>query len=255
MFTLFISDLHLDLEQPAIIKIFIDFLATTARKAEALYILGDLFEAWLGDDAHTALKQEIKSGLRSLADSGVPVYIMSGNRDFLLGEQFTQEMHCKLIKEPKIIDLYGTRTLLMHGDLLCTDDKPYLKYRAFISKRWVRGLIALSPLIFRQWLARWGRSKSKKYTRTTDRTIMDATQEGINDYIQRHRVTQLIHGHTHRPALHFFRIKDQFIHRIVLSDWNEQGNVLVYFENGEKRLGSVSTISEHIRKHETIIQN
>jgi len=239
MYTLFISDLHLNQEQPAIITLFLDFLRNAARSADALYILGDLVEVWVGDDDRSELASIIKQGLRDLNQSGVPVYIMPGNRDFLLGQQFMIESHCQLLSDPTVIDLYGVPTLLMHGDLLCTEDIPYLRFRAWTHRPLIQRLFLSLPLRYRQRIATSLREKSKRYVQGVPRKIMDATPSGINDYLQRYQVSQIIHGHTHRPAIHIFKHRGQLAQRFVLSDWDEKGSVLVCHPNGEKRLVTV----------------
>ena len=222
MSTLFISDLHLSAERPAIGGLFLKFLSEQAPKAEALYILGDLFEAWLGDDIIPPDVATILQALRALSDAGTPVYVMHGNRDFLLGEQFAKLSGSTLLEDPTLIDLYGTPTLLMHGDLLCTDDIPYQEMRKMLREpQWIREFLGKSPkerIAFAQSL----RERSKKETGEKDEAIMDVNDDTVQEYFTRYSVTRLIHGHTHRPAIH----QKEGQQRCVLGDWYEQGSVL-----------------------------
>lgn len=236
MYTLFISDVHLNPEQPAITALFLHLLKTSARNADALYILGDLFEIWVGDDERSELANSIKQGLQDLNQSGVPVYIMPGNRDFLLGKRFMLESGCQQLSDPTVIKLYDVPTLLMHGDLLCTDDIPYLKFRAWTHNPFIQQLFLNLPLKYRQKIAERLREKSKNYIQGASRQIMDATQNGIEHYLRYYQTHQIIHGHTHRPAIHIFKHANHLVQRFVLSDWDDKGHVLVCYANGEKRL-------------------
>ncbi len=232
MSTLFISDLHLSGQRPAITELFLDFLRQRARSAEALYILGDLFEAWIGDDAVLPDYQPCVDALRTLADSGVPVYIMQGNRDFLLGEGFAAMSSATLLPDPSVIDLYGEPTLLMHGDTLCTDDVAYQQFRAMVrDPQWQAALLAKTPQE-RLAMAREYREISQAQTAQKAETIMDVNQEAVAAALREQGVHRLIHGHTHRPALHDFTLDNAPARRIVLGDWYEQGSVLVCDETG-----------------------
>ena len=224
--TLFISDLHLDPARPAITALFRDFLATRASRAEALYILGDLFEAWVGDDDDTPDSEAVRAALRDCAAAGTPVYVMRGNRDFLLGERFARDSNVTLLDDPTVIELYGVPTLLMHGDLLCTDDTEYMAFRAQVrDPDWQAGLLA-KPLHERQAIAREMRAASREQTAGKPESIMDVNPETLADYLRRHRTLQLIHGHTHRPAMHELELDGLSARRIVLGDWYEQGSAL-----------------------------
>lgn len=215
MTTLFISDLHLSKEQPELLRLFLSFLRGPAAQAEALYILGDLFEAWLGDDLVLPEYQPALAALRQLSDSGVELYVMHGNRDFLLGPQFAATTGCTLLDDPTVIDLYGRATLLMHGDLLCSDDVDYQRLRTQLRDRqWIARFLAL-PAAERIALARNLREQSKTETRYKDNAIMDANPESVSDYLQRFHTSQLIHGHTHRPAVHHHSGNTRY----VLGDW------------------------------------
>ena len=227
MTTLFISDLHLTASRPAITELFLDFLAHEARAAEALYILGDFFEYWIGDDAVEQPEfRPIVEALRATCDSGTPIYLMHGNRDFLLGSGFEQASRCCLIPDPSRIDLYGTPVLLMHGDTLCTDDTQYLAVRAKTRTReWQSEFLAKS-FAERDQLARGYREMSRQSTAQKAPEIMDVTQHAVIAAMREHGVRELIHGHTHRPAEHVFTLDGSPARRLVLGDWYEQGSVL-----------------------------
>jgi UDP-2,3-diacylglucosamine hydrolase len=232
MATLFISDLHLSAERPDITSLFIQFLNKEARQAEALYILGDLFEAWLGDDMVLPEYAEAIAAMKALSDSGVPVFIMHGNRDFLLGEKFAAMSGVSLLDDPTCIDLYGKPTLLLHGDTLCTDDVKYQQFRTMVrDPAWQQQMLALSPTE-RLKLAREYRQMSQAETGNKAEDIMDVNQQTLEQVMQTQGVYYMIHGHTHRPAIHDFNINLQAATRIVLGDWYEQGSVLVCDENG-----------------------
>ncbi|CAM4375517.1 MAG: UDP-2,3-diacylglucosamine hydrolase [Legionellaceae bacterium] len=240
MYTLFISDLHLNPFQPEITELFLQFLKNQALAADALYILGDLFETWIGDDENSPFNQTIKQELRQLSATGTHIYILPGNRDFLLGKRFMEETGCHYLSDPSLINLYGVSTLLLHGDLLCTDDIPYLKFRKWVRKPWIQSLFLKLRLSIREKLANKIRKKSKKYLHTVTPSIVDVTKEGIIHYIEQYSVTQLIHGHTHNPGVHFFKYKNDLITRYTLSDWDEKGNVLICYSTGEKQLVNIT---------------
>lgn len=224
--TLFISDLHLDPERPAVTELFLELLDTRARGADAIYILGDLFEAWVGDDDTGPMNLAVCEGLKKCAVAGTPVFIMHGNRDFLLGARFATASGCTLLGDPTLIDLYGTPTLLMHGDLLCTDDTEYMAFRRMVrDSEWQRQLLS-RPLQERQQMAREMRDRSREQTGGKPESIMDVNKEAVIKTMTDHRVQRLIHGHTHRPAIHDLLISGAPAQRIVLGDWYEQGSLL-----------------------------
>ncbi len=223
---LFISDLHLCAERPAITELFVKFLEQDARQCDALYILGDLFEAWLGDDDTHADNMHVITALRGLADTGVNIYLMHGNRDFLIGPGFAEMSGCRLLPDPSLIDLFGQTTLLMHGDTLCTQDVEYQAVRGKMrNPEWQKSLLAL-PLAQRASLARQYRMESQQQTRYKSEIIMDVEQLAVENIMREHGVTRLIHGHTHRPAVHDFQLDRYPAQRIVLGDWYEQGSAL-----------------------------
>ncbi len=226
MASLFVADLHLSAERPQTIRLFLDFLAGAARGAEALYILGDLFEAWLGDDLVLPEYRPVIDALRALSDSGTAVYVMHGNRDFLLGKTFEQMSGCHLIDDPLCIDLYGTPTLLMHGDLLCTDDQPYQAMRSQLrDPAWIAGFLAKSAEE-RIAFARQLRERSRKETGEKDETIMDVNPQAVENTLRQYGVSRLIHGHTHRPATHTHPVDGHNATRYVLPEWNDRGGAL-----------------------------
>lgn len=225
MATLFISDLHLSQERPEITRLFLRFLQGPARRAEALYILGDLFEAWLGDDMVLPDYRQAIAELKALSQT-VPLYIMYGNRDFLMRGEFETLTGCRLLAEEVVIDLYGTPTLLMHGDTLCTDDVAYQQFRAMVrDPQWQTELLSKTPAE-RLALARQYREISKTEIQGKQDSIMDVNPTAVAEVMRKHHVRQLIHGHTHRPAIHDFELDGQTARRIVLADWYQAGGML-----------------------------
>jgi len=230
---LFISDLHLDPARPAITELFLQFLRQRAVHAQQLFILGDLFEAWIGDDAVPA-EHPVLAGLRQLTNHGVAVHVMHGNRDFLLGKAFASATGCHLLQDLTTVELGGEPVLLMHGDLLCTDDEEYQKFRAMVhNPQWQAGFLAM-PVEQRLTMARQARSEStsrnSKLSETAEQ-IMDVNQHAVEQTMAEQHVRRLIHGHTHRPNVHHFKIHQHPATRIVLGDWYDQGSVLE-FSNG-----------------------
>jgi len=241
--TLLISDLHLDPERPQITRLFQQFLREEAGTADALYILGDLFEAWIGDDDDAPLAQEIAASLRALHEAGTALYFMPGNRDFLLGHDYAARAGMRLLPDPALIMLYGEPVLLMHGDLLCTDDVAYQEFRAQSrTPDWREAMLA-QPLAVRRALAGQARSASyahQKTLKTENRaqfeTITDVAAATVASTLARYGVKTLIHGHTHRPAVHAVSAGGRACTRIVLGDWYEQGSVLRVNADGYRLL-------------------
>ncbi len=230
MTTWFISDLHLAPSRPAITQQLLAFLPQLAGKADALFILGDLFEYWLGDDVLDTPQGEqlmpVINALRAVSDSGVALYFMHGNRDFLIGERFAAATGCTLLAEQQVVDLYGTPTLLLHGDTLCTDDTEYQKARAvFRAPKWQAQVLSWT---LEQRLARALeiREVSAQSVQSKSAEIMDVNQEAVAAAMTAAGVLRLIHGHTHRPAQHDFLLDDQPAQRIVLADWYQRGHAL-----------------------------
>jgi UDP-2,3-diacylglucosamine hydrolase len=226
MSTLFISDLHLHPARPAILACFARFLSTIPETAEALYVLGDLFESWVGDDHPEPAYAQVKRALRQCVHSGTPIFLLRGNRDFLLGDRFARETGCVLLDDPAPVDLYGRKSLLMHGDLLCTDDVDYQALRRRLrDPDWQRQALAL-PLEERLALAEQARELSVLAGQDKDAAIMDVNPDEVLRVFARYDVDLLIHGHTHRPGIHRLRQGDRDLERVVLGDWYEQGSVL-----------------------------
>ncbi len=218
---LFISDLHISLEKTEITKRFLNFLQGRARQAEALYILGDLFDSWIGDDDNTPPNKAVKQALKALTDSGTAVLLLQGNRDFLLGQRFAGETGVTLLDEYAVIELNDNRVLLTHGDLLCTDDLPYQAFRLKShSPEWQQNVLS-KPLWLRLLAARWYRLRSFWHKRKKTQDIMDVNPQTVVETLRRHRCTTLIHGHTHRPATHAVSINGLPAQRIVLADWTK----------------------------------
>lgn len=221
--TLFIADLHLCQEEPAITAGFLHFLQREAPHCDALYILGDLFEAWIGDDDPNPLHQKIANALRVLP---IPVYFIHGNRDFLIGRRFARASGMTLLPEEQILELYGHRLLIMHGDTLCTDDQGYQRFRAKVHQRWIQTLFLALPLFIRKRIATRMRADSKQANQHKSLTIMDVNQQAVEAAMQRQQVRLLIHGHTHRPAIHALTLQGKTAERAVLGAWHSEGSMI-----------------------------
>ncbi|MFY2764119.1 UDP-2,3-diacylglucosamine diphosphatase [Arenimonas sp. MALMAid1274] len=226
MTVLLVSDLHLDPSRPAITQQFLSLLAGEARQAEALYILGDLFEAWVGDDDPGEPGAAVCAGLRALVESGVPVYLMRGNRDFLYGQGIRERSGVQLLPDPCVVSLAGHPTLLMHGDLLCTDDTAYQAFRRQVRDPAWQSTFLSQPLAARQAFAAQARAASQQHQAGVSEAITDVNPDAVQALMHTYGVDRLIHGHTHRPAVHRLQLDDRPATRIVLGDWYEQGSVL-----------------------------
>jgi UDP-2,3-diacylglucosamine hydrolase len=224
---LFISDLHLSEERPAANERFIDFLEGRARRAEALYILGDFFEYWIGDDDLEEPFNAVIAGLlRGVTRGGVPAYVMHGNRDFLLGERFCAATGAQLLADPTVHEVAGVKTLLVHGDTLCTDDEDYQAWRRTArSSAWQRDFLARSRPDRRSMILGL-RDKSKAVVQAKPAEIMDVNPAAVADVMRRHGVTRLVHGHTHRPGRHKLDLEGRAAERWVLPDWYGAGGYL-----------------------------
>lgn len=221
--TLFISDCHLSAEQPEITQHFISFIKTRATKARVLYILGDLFELWLGDDDEAENLSSVLDVLHSLSKT-TQIYFLAGNRDFLVGQNLAKQVGFKLINEPHIITLNQQKTALIHGDTLCTDDVDYQNFRQLVrSQAWQQEFLA-KPLSERQAIAKQLRENSKQAMQGKQEQIMDVNQNAVLEFTKQHNITQLIHGHTHRPAIHYY--PEQRLTRYVLGDWRPKASYL-----------------------------
>jgi UDP-2,3-diacylglucosamine hydrolase len=238
MTRLFVSDVHLDATAPEAVEQFLEFLGTHAADAEALYILGDLFEAWIGDDDPDPTKGRVCEGLRALTANGVGCFILHGNRDFLLGRDFCRRTGSRLLADPVVADLGGERVLLTHGDALCTDDHSYQELRSTVrTPDWQRRFLAL-PLADRDLLANQARAGSKEHTSRTIPNIMDVNEDAVSTAYRATRVRRIIHGHTHRPGVHDSSIEGEPAQRLVLGAWYEQGSYIRY-DNGRYELCSL----------------
>jgi len=229
---LLISDLHLEQERPDITRAFLDLLGGRAREAQALYILGDFFEVWVGDDAMSPYQLSICQALRELSDSGTQIFLMHGNRDFMLGKAFCKAAGATLLKDPSVVDFYGEPVLLMHGDSLCTRDEAYMRMRRVLRNPLTLWILRHLPLRTRHRLARKLRNESRAQTRMKANDIVDVTPEEVPRVMQAFGVHTLVHGHTHRPAIHKLQLGEQAAKRIVLGDWDRQGWALQVDEQG-----------------------
>lgn len=232
MTRLFASDLHLDPERPETTACFLDLLAGPARDAQALYLLGDLFELWLGDDQPGPLGLEVAAALRALSRAGVAVFLMQGNRDFLLGEEFCARAGAVFLPDPSVIRLDACRVLVTHGDALCTDDAAYQRLRALVRDPQVRAALAALPPDRRRALAAEARAGSRDHLARAAEYITDVNQEAVAHALRGAGVDVLLHGHTHRPAVHRFELGGRPRTRIVLGDWSQGASVLRWDADG-----------------------
>lgn len=233
-YVLFISDMHLDTSRPAISQLFLDYIKAHAPQADALYLLGDIFEVWLGDKVSLEDYPEVISTLKELSDQGLAIYVMRGNRDFLFGDRFQKATGAKLLNDPALIDLYGTQTLLTHGDLLCTDDINYQKYRRIATNKAVQWLaLHCIPDRYKRRIASNMREASRRAQSKKQSQIMDVNDGEVRDWFKRYNVKQMIHGHTHRPASHQYTLGSATAERWVLGDWYTQGSVLRVSADGK----------------------
>ena len=234
MTTLLISDLHLDARQPAIGEQFLSFLGDEARQADGLYILGDLFDAWLGDDDPNPYYASMKDALRQLSDCGVPVYFMHGNRDFMIGERFAQDTGITLLRDPVVVELHGHEVLLSHGDALCTDDVEYQQVRAMTRNPEWQAMMMAKSIEERIAFAAAARKESKTRNSSLTEEIMDVNQDAVRAIMHDYGVDTLLHGHTHRPAVHDVELDDRLATRIVLGDWYEHGSLVRWNADGPR---------------------
>lgn len=221
---IFISDLHLSPDRPEIVELFLGFLDAIAQEAEALYILGDMFDLWLGDDDLTKTHQSVLKTLKRATEK-VPVFVMCGNHDFLLGQQFEEQSGCQILKDPHVIEHQGERILLLHGDTLCIEDKEYQRFRAVVHNSWLQKLFLLLPIAARRWCADKLRASTKKYSSEKPQHIMDVSERAVEQVLEKYQASLLIHGHTHRPATHAVGSAGK---RIVLGDWYKTENIWLY---------------------------
>jgi UDP-2,3-diacylglucosamine hydrolase len=231
--TLFLSDLHLSPERPSAIAAFHAFTAGPARAAAAVYVMGDLFDWWVGDDQlRDPFIAPIVKSLRALADAGVPLFVARGNRDFMLGDAFERASGATLLPEQQLLDLFGVPTLISHGDELCTDDAEYQTYRARVrTPEAMRRLLRL-PYAVRRLMAAWLRRKSSSDKSLKPEYIMDVNADAVADAFRRHGAQRMIHGHTHRPNRHRHDVAGTWRERWVMADWHEHGHYLAVDEQG-----------------------
>ena len=226
MHSIFVSDLHLCTTRPAINRLFFDFLRGPAARAGALYILGDLFEYWAGDDDGDTFNASVLAALRELSGRGVALYLMHGNRDFLIGSRFSTACGAQLLPDPTRVDLYGTPTLLMHGDTLCTDDVRYQDFRAKVrTPEWQQQFLS-QPVAARKQIIAGLRTENAAAKKLKSKAIMDVTVATVEARLRDHGYPRLIHGHTHRPALHEHSVDGKRCERWVLADWYTSGSYL-----------------------------
>jgi UDP-2,3-diacylglucosamine hydrolase len=232
MTTLFISDLHLESARPDIAAQFLEFLQTEAIAADSLYILGDLFESWVGDDDPDEHYAMIKSALRAVGERSTPVYFMHGNRDFMIGRRFADETSISLLPDPTRLTIEGTDVVLSHGDALCTDDVEYQKFRQMTRNPQWQAMMLQKSLAERLAFAKQARAASMQHGKSINPVISDVNQQAVEQFMIEHGTDLLLHGHTHRPAVHQFTLGDKPARRIVLGDWYEHGSVVRWDRNG-----------------------
>lgn len=235
--TLFISDLHLDSKTPAITDTLLDFLRQRTDNCRALYILGDLFEAWVGDDDHNELSDTVADALRAVSEKGAKVFLMHGNRDFLIGEDFARRCGATLLQEPTVHDCHGRKVALIHGDSLCTRDTAYMAFRAQVRDPQWQDMFLSKSLVERHMIAQQARQQSAEATSNKASDIMDVTPGEVIRLLHKLQVNTLIHGHTHRPSVHTIKLEEPIngqdtAVRIVLGDWHSKGWALTFDDNG-----------------------
>lgn len=239
----FISDLHLNSEEPAVAEGFIAFLRAQTKKAEALYILGDFFEAWIGDDAPDPLEKNIIRELHHATQAGLPIYFIHGNRDFLIGKKFAKQTGVTILKDPSIIEIYGKKWMISHGDYLCTEDHGHMKLRKFTSNRCAQFLFLQLPIGIRRKIAR----KLKGVSRGNKKPLnmMDVHLETLKTQMRQYAAQRIIHGHTHEGKIHEFTLDESPATRIVLGDWTEVAKILRCSEDGKFNLETLALPPAH----------
>lgn len=216
----FISDIHLEESRPLITRAFFNYLTRLPADTKALYLLGDIFDAWIGDDDDNPFLDSLRDKLKQTSARGIPLYFMHGNRDFLVGDQFAQQTGCQLLNDPCVIEHHGQRYLLSHGDILCTDDTQYQAFRAQMRNPAVQAMLLAKPLSERREIAKQLRQQSGMANSNKAQDIMDVNLQAVTDMMDEYQVETLIHGHTHRPAIHTMPNNKR---RIVLGDWHDKG--------------------------------
>lgn len=224
---LFIADIHLCQDKPAITAIFLHFLQTVAQQCDALYLLGDLFETWIGDDNPNPLYQQIANAINKLP---IPKFFIHGNRDFLIGQRFAHASGMTLLPDEQVLTLYGQRVLIMHGDTLCTDDESYQRFRAKVRQYWLQHLFLSLPLRLRMFISTRIRADSKKTNQHKSVSIMDVNQQTVESVMTRQQVNMLIHGHTHHPTIYDFNLHGKIAHRAVLGAWHHNYGSIIQID-------------------------
>lgn len=234
---IFISDLHLEEKRPEITQQFLHFLKHCDRSSlDAIYILGDLFESWIGDDDPRLFLQEIILALKSVTILGIPIYFMHGNRDFLVGQKFLNATGCQFLADETVVTIYNTPVLVMHGDTLCQQDTAYLRTRKIMRNFMLQKLFLLLPLTLRKKIVNKIRNSSHQHTRTIPATMMDVTHDAVIKTMQKHSVNFLIHGHTHRPYIHNVFLENKDAYRVVLGAWEQHAEIFIWEQNGKQTL-------------------
>ena len=235
--TLFLSDLHIESDKGPIMDSLMRILQNDAQGADAIYFLGDVFEAWIGDDDDCPAADKMAAVLKALSEKGTGIYFMHGNRDFLLGNEFASRCGGKLIPDPTVVDLYGQRVVLLHGDSLCTRDSAYMQFRQQVrDPAWQQAFLA-RPLLERMMVAQQLRQQSQEANSNKASDIMDVTHEEVIKSLIKHDVNLMIHGHTHRPGIHTIRLPQEVngsteAHRIVLGAWDQKAWILEFRPDG-----------------------
>ena len=241
MKTLFISDIHISDDYPEICNLFFDFIKKIDINVNALYILGDLFEYWLGDDDPNPIFKKTQNALKDLSKNNVSVFFIHGNRDFLVGDKFAKNSHIKILSDPSVIELYGERILISHGDIYCIDDEEYQLFRKQTRDPQWQKMILRKPLEYRRNFAKMARARSLEHTQLDNEYIMDVNEDEVKKMLDQFNLSTIIHGHTHRPFIHNTISNEVNYRRIVLGDWYEQGSVLEWSESGPKLIDLIET--------------
>ena len=234
MTTLFVSDIHISDDYPEINKQFFNFIKRIESNINAVYILGDLFEYWLGDDDPNPIFQQTQDVLKGLSKNNISVFFLHGNRDFLVGSKFAEKSHIKILQDPSVIELYGERILISHGDIFCVDDEEYQLFRKQTRDPEWQEMILKKPLGYRRDFAKMARMKSIEHTQLDNEDIMDVNENEIKKTFDQFNISTIIHGHTHRPFIHNTISNEVNYRRIVLGDWYEQGSILEWSVSGPK---------------------
>ncbi|SPY78455.1 UDP-2,3-diacylglucosamine diphosphatase [Providencia rustigianii] len=232
MSTYIIADLHLSEDEPAITAGFLHFIEQQAIHADSLYILGDFFNYWIGDDDNNPLHQQVANALKQLSEHGIPCYFIHGNRDFLIGKRYAKQCGMTILPQETLLELYGKRILIMHGDTLCSDDAAYQNYRKKVHTPWIQRLFLALPLFIRRRIAQKMRRNSQYASSMKSESIMDVNPDAVINALKRHQAQWMIHGHTHRPAIHEINIAGQLHFRGVLGAWHHEGSAFVISEQG-----------------------